>query len=207
MCKTAPFNFRWSIGYIYNSYHYHHQIGSIYLSHWCYIFPWLRAWGGGTIIHCELIYTYLGKAKFCVLYYCAILRCGQIIEYINTRWSYSFVWTSHYLIIIIIHLSEGSKPSKCLSGTFCFECVSKIKSIVSIVFHAIYGVVCIQLTHFSYDDCEIQVLYLSIIIKSEVWPICHCFGLGPETIICVLCLFYNLRTQLSFPIIFFMHKR
>ena len=34
------------------------------------------------------------------------------------------------------------------------ECVSKIKSILSIVFHAIYGTLCIQLTHDFYDDCE-----------------------------------------------------
>ena len=32
--------------------------------------------------------------------------------------------------------------------------VSKIKSIHSIIFHAIYGAVCIQLTNFSYDDYE-----------------------------------------------------
>ena len=30
----------------------------------------------------------------------------------------------------------------------------QIKSILSIIFHEIYGAVCIQLTHFSYDDCE-----------------------------------------------------
>ena len=34
------------------------------------------------------------------------------------------------------------------------ECVSKIKSILAIIFHAIYGAVCIQLTHFSYGDCK-----------------------------------------------------
>ena len=39
--------------------------------------------------------------------------------------------------------------------TFCLECVSKIKSILlSIIYHEIYGAVRIQLTHFSYDDCE-----------------------------------------------------
>ena len=32
------------------------------------------------------------------------------------------------------------------------------------------------------------VLYLMIIIKSEVWSICHCFGLGHETIACAVCL-------------------
>ena len=31
---------------------------------------------------------------------------------------------------------------------------SKIKSILSIIFHAIYGAVRIELTHFSYDDFE-----------------------------------------------------
>ena len=34
------------------------------------------------------------------------------------------------------------------------ECVSKIKSIFSVIFHEMYGPVCIQLTHLSYDDCE-----------------------------------------------------
>ena len=34
------------------------------------------------------------------------------------------------------------------------ECASKIKSVLSIIFHVIYGAVCIQLTHFSCDDCE-----------------------------------------------------
>ena len=35
---------------------------------------------------------------------------------------------------------------------------------------------------------RIRVLYLIIIIKSEVWPICHCLGLGHETMVCAVCL-------------------
>ena len=53
-----------------------------------------------------------------------------------------------------IDLSESSEPLKCLSGTFCLECMSKIRSIPSIMFHAIYGAVHIQLAHLSYDDYE-----------------------------------------------------
>ena len=34
---------------------------------------------------------------------------------------------------------------------------------------------------------RIRVLHLIIIIKSEVWPICDCVGLGHETIVCVKC--------------------
>ena len=40
------------------------------------------------------------------------------------------------------------------SQTHSVECVSKIKSVLSIIFHAMYGVVCIQLTHSFYGDCE-----------------------------------------------------
>ena len=51
-------------------------------------------------------------------------------------------------------LSEGIQLLGCLSLTFCLGCVSKINSILSIIFHPIYGALCIQLTHFSYDGCE-----------------------------------------------------
>ena len=37
MCSTGPFQHRWLKGYIYSSC-YHHQIGSIHLSHCCHIF-------------------------------------------------------------------------------------------------------------------------------------------------------------------------
>ena len=57
-----------------------------------------------------------------------------------------------------------SGPMVWPDGIFCLECVSKIKSILSIIFHVIYGAVHIQLTHFSYD---LYALYLIIIIKSD----------------------------------------
>ena len=41
------------------------------------------------------------------------------------------------------------------------ECVSKIKSIHPILFHLIYGAVCIQLAQFFCDDCENMYLILS----------------------------------------------
>ena len=55
--------------------------------------------------------------------------------------------------------SESIELLKSLSGTSCLECVSKIQSILSIIFHAIYGAVRIQLTHFSHDDCENTCTY------------------------------------------------
>ena len=51
------------------------------------------------------------------------------------------------------NLSESIELLKPFSGTFCRDCVSKIKSIISI-FHTIYMAVRIQIAHFSYVDCE-----------------------------------------------------
>ena len=73
------------------------------------------------------------------------------------RWLYH-----HMLSVPYIHhyhhyaeLSECILLLKCLWGIFCLECVSKIWSTLSIIFHAIYGAVRIQHIHFFYDDCEI----------------------------------------------------
>ena len=79
---------------------------------------------------------------------------AQIIEYIMASWSYLFVCTLHYLIIIIMqpYLKVFKFKNACREHSV--ECVSKIKSILSVIFHAIYGTLCIQLTHLSYDDCE-----------------------------------------------------
>ena len=38
MCLTGPFKYWWLKGYIYSSCYYHHQIGSIHLSHCYHIF-------------------------------------------------------------------------------------------------------------------------------------------------------------------------
>ena len=36
MCQTGPLKLRWSRGYIYDSFYYHHQIRSINLPHFCH---------------------------------------------------------------------------------------------------------------------------------------------------------------------------
>ena len=102
----------------------------------------------------ECVYQYrISRSAFADMYYCAVLCYAQMIEYIQARWSYLFVCTSsHYDHYADLH--EGIELLKCLSGIFCLEDVSRIKSIFSIICNAIYGAVRIQLTHFSYDDCE-----------------------------------------------------
>ena len=69
------------------------------------------------------------------------------------------------------------------------ECVSKIRHILSVTHYTIGGAVCFLFTHFLVMIERIYILYLIIIIKSEVWTITHCLGLGHETMVCAVCLF------------------
>ena len=171
--------------YTYNSC-YHHRIGSINIFHCCHVFPWLCARRGCTIICCHF-HIYPGRAGFCVFYYCAVLLCAQIIECIMARWSYSFIGTAHYLFIIItiiiIHILRYWSSKMLVRYSVCLR-LSQLSQ--SIIFHTTYGTVLIQLTHFSNGDCENTCTSSFIIIKSEVWPIYHCLGLGYETMVCAV---------------------
>ena len=56
------------------------------------------------------------------------------------------------------------------------QCVAKIMSILSV--HSLVMIV------------RIRVLYLIIIIKSEVLTICYCLGLAHEAMVCAVCFLY-----------------
>ena len=81
-----------------------------------------------------------------------------------------------YLHITLPHyphygdLCEGIELLKCLSDIVCLECVSKMRSVLSIIFHTMHGTLCIV---FSLPIplimiMRIPVLDLIIIIKLEV---------------------------------------
>ena len=136
------------------------------------------------------VYIYVpGKLDFLLFYYSAVLWCTQLIGYFIAQLSLSFACRSHYLVIInmqtymkVLNFKKNlSQSQKCLRI-----------SIISIIFREMYGPMCIKVIHFSYDDCEnMCVLYLIIIINSEVRPICHCLGSGHETTACTVGITYN----------------
>ena len=70
------------------------------------------------------------------------------------RWLYSFVCTLSYLTIITMQTYCKVLNFYYTCQIHSVECMSKIKSILSMILHAIYGAVCIQHTHSFYDDCE-----------------------------------------------------
>ena len=51
------------------------------------------------------------------------------------------------------------------------------------------GLYALSLLKFPRDGWEYILFCLIIIIKSEVWTIIHCIGLGHETMVCAVCLF------------------
>ena len=59
----------------------------------------------------------------------------------------------HFIIIIIqTHLKAFNYYNA--GQVYRAECVSKIKTVLSIIFYSIYGAVCLQLTQLSRDGCE-----------------------------------------------------
>ena len=84
------------------------------------------------------------------------------------------------------NLSKDIELSKCLSDIF-FECVRlSIFSQLSIVQYV--GLCVFSLPIYLVMIGSIYILCLIIIIKSEVWTITHCWGLGHKTIVCAVCL-------------------
>ena len=61
-----------------------------------------------------------------------------------------------------------------------------IFSQLSIIQYVGLCVFCLPISFVMID--RIYILCLIIIIKSEVWTITHCLGLGHETMVCVVCL-------------------
>ena len=64
------------------------------------------------------------------------------------------------------NLSEDIELIKCLSIYF-FECVSKIRHILSVIHCTIRGYVCFQFTHFPCDDWENIYLYFVLLSSSN----------------------------------------
>ena len=102
ICSTGQFQYRWLKGYIHSSCYYHHQIGSIHLSHSYHIFLWLCAWDVCCIIFCDLLHIRSGKTGNLFSLSLCSLWWVQIFGYVLTCRLYSFVCTVHHLIIIIV---------------------------------------------------------------------------------------------------------
>ena len=88
MCWTGPFECRWLKVYIYNPSYYHHQIGSIHLSHCCHIFPWFVS-EMVVLPYSVIYYIYIsGTLGLCFNYSCSVYWCSVygICKRSDTLW-------------------------------------------------------------------------------------------------------------------------
>ena len=102
------------------------------------------------------------------------------------------------------NLSEDIELIKCLSDIFV-ECMSKIRHILSVIHYTIRGAV-FSVYSFPCNDWKNIDTLLIIIIKSGVWTITHCLGLGHETMVCAVCLFVFLQMKQNREYEYTMHK-
>ena len=154
MCWTGPFEFRCLKEYIHNPSYYHHQIGSIHLSHCCHIFPWLCVWDV-VLSYSVIYYIYIpGTLGPCFHYWCSVYG---ICKWSDTLWPVGRVrlfadytislsslcrliwkhWTTKMLVRYMM-------PSVCL----------RLGQFSQLSLYSLYGAVCLQLTQFSCDDRE-----------------------------------------------------
>ena len=106
------------------------------------------------------------------------------------RWSYSFVCTSHYRIIIIMrtYLKVLNFKNDCQVHSVSSVCL-RLSQFSQLSFTQYMGLCVFSLPIPIMLIVRMHVVYLIIIIKSEVWPICHCWWLGDRTTVCVVWLF------------------
>ena len=188
MCSTGPFTYRWLKGYIYSSCYYH-QIGSIRLSHCFHIFPWSCAWDVCHIIFCHLLYIHSGKTGNLFSFVLCSLWWVQIVGYgfgLQIVFVCLYITPSHYhhcANFIWRHWTHKMHVRYNLSSVWARLSTFSQLSIIQ------YVGLCVSSLPISFVMIQrIYILCLIIIIKSEVWTITHCLGLGHETMVCAVCL-------------------
>ena len=94
MCSSGPFQFRWLKGYIYSSCYYHHQIGSINLTHCYHIFRgYVPEMFVAPCIFCHLLHIHSRKTGSLFSLLLCSLWWLERVGYVLSCRSYSFVCT------------------------------------------------------------------------------------------------------------------
>ena len=127
MCSTGPFQYRWLKGYIYRSCYYHHQIGSIHLSHCYHVFPWLCAWDDCYIIFCHKLH--IRSAKTGNLFLCKLIwrhRTKTPVKYIlSIVWARLSIFSPLSIMQYVgLYFSVYPFPLWWLREYICFDLLS-----------------------------------------------------------------------------------
>ena len=161
----------------------------IHLSHCFHIFPWLCAWD--VLLHHILsliLYTFRENREF------VFISIVQFMMSANSRILFGlqivfvclYITPSHYhhcANFIWRHWTYKMPVRYNLSSVWVRLSIFSQLSIIQ------YVGLCVFSLPISFVMIgRMYILCLIIIIKSEVWTIPHCLGLGHETMVCAVCL-------------------
>ena len=149
-----------------------------------YFLPWLCAWGGCIVISCQF-HIYPRIVGFCFFYCCAVLWCVQIII---AQWSYFLLALYTTLLSSLCRRIWRYWTSKILVRYILLSVCLRLNQFSRLSFMQYMGLCVFSLPISLMMIVRICKIYHIIIVESEVWPNCHCLGLGHETKVCTVCL-------------------
>ena len=187
--QLAHCSSRWLKEYIYSSCYYHNQIGSIHIPH-CYhsftVVLCLRC-----LLHHFLsliAYTFRKKngnlfsSLVCSLWWVQIF--GYVLFADRTRLFVQYTISLSSLCKLIWRHWTYKMPVRYILSSVWVR-LSTLSPLSIIQYMGLYV---FSLPIFVVMIERIYILFLIIIIKSEVWTITHCLGLGHETMVSAVCL-------------------
>ena len=101
LCSTGPFQYMWLKRYVYSSCYYHHQIGSIHLSHCYHIFPWLCVWDVCYIIVLLIAYTFRENREFVFIIIVQFMMSANSQMHFDLKIVFVYLYIHHLIIIIV----------------------------------------------------------------------------------------------------------
>ena len=174
----------------FNSSCYHKQITSSNLSHCCHIFPGCVPERVVPYYAVGFIYI-LGKLGF--LSFIA-MQSYHVYQWWSTLWSDGRICLfARHTIYHYHHYADVSESILKFLNSYQVNSVSnmclRLSPFSQLSLMKYMDGLCVFSSPFSLVIVRICVLYLLIIIKSEVWPICHCLGVGHEIMVHAVWLF------------------
>ena len=158
---------------------------------------------------CHLMHILSGKTGICFHYYCAV--------YDECKYSDTF-WLADRTRLFVQYTISLSSLCKLIWRHWTYKMpVRYILSSVWVRLSILYPLSMIQYVGLYVFSLPISlvmieiiyILCLIIIIKSEIWTITHCLGLGHETMVSAVCLSIFLRrlSKITIMPIFNQHEQ
>ena len=162
---------------------------------------WNRAlWRVTYLCHHFIIKSEVSTFPIFFIFPCGCASEMQFMTCANIRMHYGpdvvyVYYTLHYPLIIA--MSTYHWTHKMLVRHILSSVCLRLSQFTQLSFMQFMGL-CVFRSPISFVMiARIFVLYLIINIRSEVWTIRHCLGLGDETVVCVVCLAMFLHHDLA----------